>query len=171
MSLRKDRTADYRSSLIWGAVGIMLTSVLHSATAQDTDRIKEKRLRAAYCVGFFEVRQATLSLLCATTTDATMQQTCPVGLMQGRAKLDRLMTYLSATSSPGDSSVIIAREQGRRDKTQCGSEAISATTPCWLACVKGLPRPPSESDLNACLNRCTSDVCKHADECWNFDPW
>jgi hypothetical protein len=161
--------------LTFGVVAMAL-ACLHSATAHDPDSIKEKRLRAEYCLGYFvAVQQIGTDQICALSPDtAGCAESARQGKLNNKLKVQRLALYLTATQKSGDYSERIATAQGKLDAEQCfANEADPQVLSCEAACMRRMmPRPSSVEDaLQHCGDECTSTVCKKTFDCLNYDPW
>src|SRR5690348_912292 len=99
-----------------------LLAFLHSVAAQDTESIKERRLRAWYCLGQFNhiIPLAEGAWVCADSPD---KAECAESQRKGKVKNEftrqRLVTYLMATANASNNNDMLAAVQGKLDSEQC----------------------------------------------------
>jgi hypothetical protein len=62
----------------------MVLACLHSAAAEDTDSIKQRRLRTAYCIGVLVGQQSAASQLCAAATAGATVRNCEQTLQKNK---------------------------------------------------------------------------------------
>jgi hypothetical protein len=138
---------------IIGALGL-LALAYHSATAQDI--IADKRMRTAYCLGYF------MSLTAQPCTFAN----CELLQRESKTRLQRYVLYLSATQSAsdfGDLGVGSARTQGKITGDRC----LNPTQPelsCVSACMQRMlmSRNPPADAFQPCDHECMPMMCAKA---------
>jgi hypothetical protein len=159
--------------LAFGGLTMALAS-LHSATAQDTGSIQEKRLRTAYCLGYFVAHESHWpQQLCA----GAMMQNCQQAEQRSKTMRQRLAMYLTTTGGIGDT--VTATVQGKLDANRCYTtiedpQKLDCEVTCYqkrtthLTPAEAADRFAAETDY--CLHQC-DPICARVFDCANYDPW